>query len=230
MSDSRLIAIPQKDYGAAKRQFLELYGSTAVMNTYLKIALLCMGGVCVALTMVVVKTNEALRTARPPIIRIDGTGRTDTLSYGGVKYLPEEVEVRFFLGQFVEQHYSRIRSTLKRDYFRSLYFLDARLADSIMEANRKTKLIEEFLSGRGDEIEVNVKNVVIEDLRTSPYRATVDFEKVYLSPQTRQEIRRERYIGNFVFVVKEDVPNVMIPVNPLGFTITYFREDQAFQP
>ena len=58
---------------------------------------------------------------------------------------------------------------------------------------------------------------------------TVDFEKVYYSPHDRQEIRREKYTGNFVFVVKDQVSNAMIPVNPLGFTITYFREDQAFQ-
>ena len=36
-------------------------------------------------------------------------------------------------------------------------------------------------------------------------------------------------VANFVFVVKDKVPNDMIPVNPLGLTITYFREDQAFQ-
>jgi hypothetical protein len=29
--------------------------------------------------------------------------------------------------------------------------------------------------------------------------------------------------------VKERVPNAMTPVNPLGLTIIYFREDQAFQ-
>jgi hypothetical protein len=41
--------------------------------------------------------------------------------------------------------------------------------------------------------------------------------------------RREKYVGHFVFITKENVPNAMIPVNPLGLTITYFREDQAFQ-
>ena len=30
-------------------------------------------------------------------------------------------------------------------------------------------------------------------------------------------------------VVKTQVPNAFIPINPLGLTITYFREDQAFQ-
>jgi hypothetical protein len=27
---------------------------------------------------------------------------------------------------------------------------------------------------------------------------------------------------------KDQVPNQLIPFNPLGLTITYFREDQAF--
>ena len=230
MSASSLIAFPAKDYDAAKRQFVEMYGSPIVMNTYLKIALLCMSLVCVALVVLVAKTNDALRNFKPPIIRIDGTGRTETLSYGGVEYQPQEAEVRYFLNQFVEQYYGRIRSTLKREYSRSLYFLDGRLADSIIESNRKSKAIEEFLAGRGEEIEINVKNVSIEDLRTSPYHATVDFEKVYYSPQDRRELRRERLTGNYVFVLKQRVSNAMVPVNPLGFTITYFREDQAFQP
>src|SRR3981081_526574 len=120
MSASQLIALPQKDYGAAKRQFLELYGSIAVMNTYLKIALLCLSLVCLVQAVLQIKTNEALRNFKPPIIRIDGNGRTDTLSYGGVEYQPREPEVRYFLIQFVEQYYARIRATLKRDYSRSL--------------------------------------------------------------------------------------------------------------
>jgi hypothetical protein len=31
-----------------------------------------------------------------------------------------------------------------------------------------------------------------------------------------------------VFVLKDQVDNARIPINPLGLTITYFREDQAF--
>ena len=31
-----------------------------------------------------------------------------------------------------------------------------------------------------------------------------------------------------VFVIKDQVDNARIPINPLGLTITYFREDQAF--
>jgi hypothetical protein len=30
-------------------------------------------------------------------------------------------------------------------------------------------------------------------------------------------------------MVKERVPNSLVPVNPLGLTIVYFREDQTFE-
>ena len=75
----------------------------------------------------------------------------------------------------------------------------------------------------------SVKNVSIEDLRNQPYHATVDFEKIFYAAADRVPAKREKYIANFVFVVKDHVPNALIPVNPLGLTITYFREDQAFQ-
>ena len=70
--------------------------------------------------------------------------------------------------------------------------------------------------------------MVIEDLRQPPYKASVDFEKVYYALADHAEIRREKYVASFVFVFKDRVPNVMIPVNPLGLTITYFREDEGF--
>jgi hypothetical protein len=73
------------------------------------------------------------------------------------------------------------------------------------------------------------KNVALEDLREPPFKAAVDFEKIYLSPADHVERKRDRYVGHFVFVVKDTVPNAFIPINPLGLTITYFREDQAFQ-
>jgi type IV secretory pathway component VirB8 len=110
-----------------------------------------------------------------------------------------------------------------------MYFLDGRLADAAIEEDKKTKMIETFLAGRGDEIEINVRNVSIEDLRTSPYKATVEFDKVYYTAADHQETKRERYMAHFVFVVKDRVPNAVIPVNPLGLTISYFREDQAFE-
>ena len=92
-----------------------------------------------------------------------------------------------------------------------------------------SEVIAKFLAERGDEIDIDIKNVSFVDLRQPPFRATVDFERVYKSSADGTELRRELYVANFTFVLKDDVPNPMVPVNPLGLTITYFREDQAFQ-
>jgi len=229
MIEAPLMPPPATDYKAARRQFVELYGSLAVMNTYLKIAVLCLSLVCLGLVWLNVKTYQALQNVKVIVVRINDVGRAEAISYGSLEYHPQEAEIRYFLIQFVQQFYGRMRATLKENYTRSLYFLDGRLADATMEANKKTKAIETFLASPAEEIDIQVKNVAIEDLRKPPYKATVDFEKVYYAVADHSEIRREKYVASFVFIVKDHVPNAMIPVNPLGLTITYFREDQAFQ-
>lgn len=219
---------PTKDYEAAKRQFVELYGSLAVMNTYLKIALLALCTVVVGLIVLNFKTAQAARQVKPLVIRINELGRAEAVNYGSLEYQPQEAEIKYFLVRFVQGYYGRMRATLQEAYPRSLYFLDGRLANAIIEANKKTKTMEMFLSGGTDEIDIEVKNVAIEDLRKAPYKATVEFEKVYYARVDHKETRRERYLSNFVFTIKQPVANALIPVNPLGLTITYFREDQAF--
>jgi type IV secretion system protein VirB5 len=216
------------DFNAAKRQYIELYGSVAVMNTYLKIAVACLCLVAVGLIVANVHTVRLFRDFKPLVVRINDVGRAEAVAYEGFAYQPQEAEIKYFLINFVQLHYGRMRATVKENYGRSLYFLDRQLADAIIEANKKNGLIETFLVDQSDEIDVRILNVSIEDLRSPPYRATVDFEKIYSARSNRAERKRERYVGNFVFTFRDRVPNEMIPVNPLGFTITYFREDQAF--
>lgn len=227
MTTTALPAPVAKDFKAARSQFLELYGSIEVMNTYLKIAVLCLSLVCLGLIGLNVRTNANFRDLKPIVVGIDSEGRPRVLPYESVEYHPHEGEIRHFLMQFVERHYSRMRATVKEDYARSLYFLDAQLADAVIESDKNSKAIESFLAGQGEENDVKITNVSIEDLRTPPYHATVDFEKVYYGPN-HQESRREKYVANFLFVVRDRVPNNFIPINPLGLTITYFREDQSF--
>lgn len=219
---------PAKDYAAAKHQYVEMYGSLAVMNTYLKVAVLALSLVSLALAALNVKTYQVFHHLQPLVIRINELGRAEAVNYGSLQYQPQEAEIKYFLVQFVHQYYGRMRATLQESYPRSLYFLDGRLADATMAADKKTKALEAFLSGRTDEIDVEVKSVAIEDLRTPPYKAAVEFEKIHYSSD-HMESRRERYIAHFVFVIRQPVSNALVPVNPLGLTITYFREDQAFQ-
>jgi type IV secretion system protein VirB5 len=228
MALTALQMIPTDDFARARRRFVEVYGSIAVMNTYLKIALLAMALVQVGLVVLCLRTQQMVQNFKPLVIRINDVGRAEAIRYADFEYQPRETEIRYFLSEFVVRHYSRLRATLRDDYARSLYFLDARLAEALIETNRKTGVLETFLAGQGDELDVQVKNVVLEDLRTSPYRAAVDFEKVFRGPD-RTIQRRERYVANIVFVFQKQVANDLVPVNPLGLTITYFRTDQAFK-
>ena len=214
---------------AARHEFLEVYGATAVMNNTLKAIVLALSLVCIGLVFAEVRIVQLLRNVKPVVIRVNELGRAEAVAGPAAEYHPQEAEIKYFLIQFVQNHYGRIRATVRDNYSRSLYFLDSHLAGAIIEADKKSKAIETFLTDRTDEIEIRVTSIAIEDLRKNPYRATVDFEKIFYGPD-RQEKRREKYIGNFVFMVRDRVPNELIPTNPLGLTITYFREDQTFQP
>ena len=226
---TNLMPPPEADLASARRQFVELYATPLAAANYLRIALACVSLIALALLVLNIKTFQTFHNFKPLVIRINDVGRAEAVAYDSLTYHPRDAEVRYFLIEFVTKHYSRMRATVRENFARSLYFLDGRLADATIEANKGNRALENFLAGDGPQIEVVVNNVSIEDMRTPPYRATVDFERVYYNSPDATELRREKYTGHFVFVVKDRVSNAMIPVNPLGLTITYFREDQAFQ-
>jgi type IV secretory pathway component VirB8 len=225
---NRLLPSPNEIRGAG-RKYLEQYGAVLITSRYLRIALLCVTALSLGLLMLNLKTVQALHNFKPLVIRINDVGRAEAVTYDSLTYQPHEAEVKYFLIQFVTRYYGRMRATVRDSFARSLYFLDGRLADSTIQAYKKNKVIENFLAGEGDEIDIQINNVSIEDLRQPPYKATVDFEKIYYAGRDRLESRREKYVASFVFVVRDRVPNAWIPVNPLGLTISYFREDQAFE-
>ena len=74
-----------------------------------------------------------------------------------------------------------------------------------------------------------MQNVAIENLQSQPFRAAVQFEKVYLGAVDHRELKREGYVCHFNFIVLPSVPNNFVTINPLGLVVTYFREEQAFQ-
>jgi type IV secretory pathway TrbF-like protein len=226
---NHLLPSPVKDYAAARRQFLEVYGSALTAATHWKLIAVALTASNLALVALHFSTLHTLRDWKPPILERGEFGGLHVLSSATAAYQPQEATVKYFLVQFVQWHYSRIRATVRENYARSLYFLDGTLANATIEASKKNKLIETFLTGQSEEVEINVKNVVIEDIRQQPYKARVDFEKIYYSPMDHVETKREKYATTFVFVVKGPQSNALIPVNPLGLTITYFREDQAFE-
>jgi len=214
----------------AKRLYLEQYGDPMVTNTYLKITLTLVSLVAVGLLVLDLRTIRTFENFRPLVIRIDDLGRAEAINYHNLEYKPQDAEAKYFLSQFCALYYRRNRYTIQNDFSKALYFLDGKLADGILDAYRKDDIIKKFLMNTSAaEIDIEVKKVALEDMQSPPFKARVDFYMVYYSPADRSEIKRDLYTANFVFVFKTKVPNELIPINPLGVAITYFREDQAFK-
>ena len=218
-----------KTIESAKRQFVELYGSALVMNTYLKLALLLISLLALGLLALNFRTQATYANVKPLVVRIDGVGRAEAVQYDATSYRPQPPELRYFLTQFVVKHFSRIRATVQREYPDSLFFLDPALADATIAQNEQSRVLETFLTTPSDEVDIVVQNVSLSELTKSPYKATVAFQKVLYTPGTRVERTRETYVAQVDFVMRDHVPNEFVRVNPLGLQITYFRVDQAFE-
>jgi type IV secretory pathway TrbF-like protein len=213
----------------AKRQFVELYGSALVTNTYLRIALALVSLLALGLLILNFRTQATYANVKPLVVRIDEVGRAEAVQYDASSYRPQAPELRYFLTQFVVKHFSRIKATVQREYPDSLFFLDDALADATIAQNEQSRAIETFLTSPSDEIDIVVQNVSLSELAKPPYKASVAFQKVFYTPGTRAERERETYVAQIDFVMREHVPNEFVRVNPLGLHITYFRVDQAFE-
>jgi type IV secretory pathway TrbF-like protein len=213
-----------------KRQFVELYGSALVLNTYLKIAVVLLSLVALGLVFLNLRTAAHAAQMKPLVIRIDDVGRAEAVQYDATAYQPQAPELRYFLTQFVVKHFSRIRSTLQREYPDSLLFLQPALAEATIAQNEQSRALETFLTTpSADESDVVVQNVSLSEVTKPPYKATVTFQKVLYTPGIRTERRRETYVAQVDFTLQDRVPNEFVRVNPLGVQISYFRVDQAFE-
>src|SRR5215471_14096895 len=174
-----------KTLDSAKRQFVELYGSALVMNTYLKIALVLVSLIALGLLGLNFHTAAKYSQVKPLVIRIDDVGRAEAVQYDAVGYQPQAPELRYFLTQFIVKHFSRLRATVQREYPDSLFFLEPALADATIAQNEQSRLVETFLtSAASDEIDVVVQNVSLSELTASPFKASVDFQKVLFNAGT----------------------------------------------
>src|SRR5262245_11696499 len=120
--DNAAADLNPKSLENAKRQFVELYGSALVMNTYLKIALVLVSLVALGLLALNFHTATKYSQVKPLVIRIDEVGRADAVQYDASTYRPQAPELRYFLTQFIVKHFSRLRATVQRDYPDSLFF------------------------------------------------------------------------------------------------------------
>jgi len=218
-----------KEFNEAKQLYLEKYGDAVVTNNYLKVAvaLLCLAAL--GLVVLNLRTIRTFQNFRPLVIRIDQLGRAQAVDYKSLEYRPGDREAKYFLAEFCRLYYRRNRYTIHDDFTKALYFLDGKLANDTMEQHKKDDTINAFLTNPSSpEVDIDVEKVALEVMQNPPYRASVDFYQIEYAPADHSVLKRTLYTANFVFLFKDEVSNALIPVNPLGMTITYFRQDQAF--
>ena len=163
--DATVADLNPKTLENAKRQFVELYGSALVMNTYLKIALVLVSLVALGLLALNFHTASKYSQVKPLVVRIDDVGRAEAVQYDATTYQPQPPELRYFLTQFVVKHFSRLRATVQREYPDSLLFLEPALADATIAQNDQSRVIETFLTNpSADEVDVVVQNVSLSEL------------------------------------------------------------------
>jgi type IV secretion system protein VirB5 len=219
-------ALPITDAG---HKFLELYAEPVVTNTYLKIALLVLSFVTLALLALLYRAETAASRLKPLVISVSDAGRGQVSSYADFSKVPVDRVSKYYLARWVSLYYGRNHATLQRDFSESLSFFSNDLQGATLLRVNKAKTLEMFLlDPSAPNIDIEINAVVLEDIRQSPYRAHIEFEKVFRSPGDQQEQRQERWTANVIYGFRDEVPNQMLLTNPLGLVVSYVHEDQAF--
>jgi type IV secretion system protein VirB5 len=213
----------------AAERYLEQYGDPLVMNTYLKVTILVLCIVCLVLAALTYKSQRALANMRPLIIRVNNVGQAQAIDYRNFRYRPEEAENKYYLTRWAELYFSRNRFTIERDQTSALYFLNSDVQRAVIAQEQKANVIENY---RTDStlpyVDVEVKNIILDDLQQSPYSARIEFEKVFSNPADQTVLKREQWTASVTYVFRPVVKNEELTVNPLGLTIVRFRADQGF--
>ena len=217
------------DISRAAERYLEQYGDPLVTNTYLKIAMLCLAGLCVMLGLLVFKSQKALASAKPFIIRISDVGHAEAIDYRNFDYRPQEAENKYYLTRWANLYFGRNRYTIERDQTQALYFLNADVQRAVIEQEQKNNTIANYVKDSTlPYVDIEVKNVILDDLRQSPYSARIEFDKVFTNSGDQSVLKREKWTATVTYVFNPQVSNEKTTVDPLGLTIIRFRVDQAF--
>jgi type IV secretory pathway TrbF-like protein len=213
----------------AGHKFLELYAEPVVTNTYLKVALLVLSIVTLALLALLWRAETAASRLKPLVIAVHDIGRGQVMNYDDFSKVPIDRVSKYYLARWCELYYGRNHATLQRDFSQSLSFLSDPLQSSTLAKVNQQKTLENFLLDPGQpNVDIEIDAVVLEDMRQSPYRAQIEFQKIFRTPSDGQEQRRERWTANVIYSFRDQVPNAMLLTNPLGLVISYVHEDQAF--
>ncbi|WP_260706549.1 type IV secretion system protein [Edaphobacter flagellatus] len=213
----------------AGHKFLELYAEPVITNSYLKVALLVLSVVALGCLALLYRAQVAASHLKPLVIAVSDLGRGQVMNYDDFSKVPVERVSKYYLARWTTLYYGRNHATLQRDFSQSLSFLSDPLQSATLAKINQQKTLDTFLlDPSAANVDIEIKAVVLDDTRLVPYRAHIEFEKVFYSPGDQQEQRRERWIANVIYAFRDEVPNAMLLTNPLGVVISYVHEDQAF--
>lgn len=213
----------------AAERYLEQYGDPLVMNTYLKVTILVLAVFCLVLAGLIYRSQMALASVHPLIVRINTAGQAQAIDYRDFKYRPEEAENKYYLTRWAELYFGRDRFTIERNQTNALYFLDGDLQRTVINREQQNNIIADYAKDSSlPFVAVEVKNVILDNLQRSPYSARIEFKEVFTNPMDQSVIKREQWTASVTYVFQEKVKNDELEVNPLGLTIIRFRADQAF--
>ena len=207
------------------REFADIWGEIVVSNRHFRIASYGLSAVVILLLIVVVRLSN-VEAPKPIVIRVDEVGRAEALAYEAVEAIadPMDPTTKYFLNQFLRDHYGRRTATAGRAWSRSLRFLATELANAAFRAD--SEAVAAVAAGLDSE-ERQVENVVLV-IRPSPeppHSATADLDLVTL--EHGNEVSRERWSVSIQFTFLPEVPASLLPVNPMGLLVTYLQTDQA---
>ena len=126
----------------AAERYLEQYGDPLVMNTYLKVTILVLAGVCITLAALTFKSQTALANMHPMIVRINDVGHAEAIDYRNFQYRPQEAENKYYLTRWAELYFARNRFTIEHDQTQSLYFLNGDVQRAVIDQERKDNSIQ----------------------------------------------------------------------------------------
>jgi len=138
------------------------------------------------------------------IVRINDVGQAEAIDYRNFQYRPRKLRTSIIFRAGRSSTSADIASlssgpdelSLLPEWRRSAcrYRAGTQGQTSSRHTSRKA---------RSPYVDVEVKNIVLDDLRQSPYSARIEFEKVYTNPADHTELKRERWTASVTYVFRE---------------------------
>ena len=205
-------------------EFAEIWDAALRSASHLR---LLSGGLCALLLVACMGwCRSAGRVPKPVFVRVDDIGRAEVVDYDAMTWQADPLDpvTKYFLRQWVIDHYSRQRATVAERWPLTLLFLESSLANAASDA--LSPEIAEYAAGTR-RLERRVENVAlrVQARPEPPHEAIADYEVALLS--AGRESDRERWTTTLRFQFQEDLSPAHMIRNPTGLLITFVASDRA---